>query len=310
MSATEPSASFIPGLSPRIPAPSSADQNTIAAQVRAAGTSFYWAMRLLPMHKRLGMFSVYAFCRAVDDIADGDEGWSQKSVTDRRLALSAWRSDLEDVFRWRNPDRSSLLRMLSWSANVFDLDKRSFLDIIDGMEMDLDGPILRPSAAELDLYCDRVASAVGRLSVAIFGAPGADGMAVAHHLGRALQLTNVIRDVDKDAALGRIYLPREVLGAYGLLEVAPLELARHPKLPLALSTLGAQARRAFAQADSAMAQCPRGVMRPARLMSAAYLAKLNRIEAAGWRRQPEPVNGLSRLAEKLTQLWVIATRVW
>ena len=96
-------------------------------------------------------------------------------------------------------------------ASSFGLRREDFLAIIDGMEMDVPQDIRAPDLATLDLYCDRVASAVGRLSVRVFGLAEDDGIALAHHLGRALQLTNILRDIDEDAGIGRLYLPREGL---------------------------------------------------------------------------------------------------
>jgi len=96
------------------------------------------------------------------------------------------------------------------------------------MAMDAEQDIRAPDWATLDLYCDRVASAVGRLSVRIFGLPDEPGVALAHHLGRALQLTNILRDIDEDASIGRLYLPREALAAAGVATDEPLAAAADP----------------------------------------------------------------------------------
>ncbi len=105
-----------------------------------------------------------------------------------------------------------------------------FLAVIDGMEMDVAADIRAPDRATLDLYCDRVASAVGRLSVRVFGMAREDGLALAHHLGRALQLTNILRDVDEDAAIGRLYLPREALRKAGIVSTDPATVLTNPAL--------------------------------------------------------------------------------
>ena len=112
------------------------------------------------------------------------------------------------------PDRAR--RPLAGHLSQFAMEKEDFLAVIDGMEMDLHGPIVAPDLATLDLYCDRVASAVGRLSTPIFGMAREPGRRLAHHLGRALQLTNILRDLDDDAAIGRLYLPRENLEKAGI----------------------------------------------------------------------------------------------
>ncbi|MBV8919887.1 squalene/phytoene synthase family protein, partial [Bradyrhizobium sp.] len=169
----------------------------------ASGSSFYAAMRILPREQREAMFQIYSFCRQVDDIADSD------GPREARLAaLQQWRDDIDALYQGRAPAR---LRDYAATVKKFGLRREDFLAIIDGMEMDVPADIRAPDMATLDLYCDRVASAVGRLSVRVFGMPEEDGLLLAHHLGRALQLTNILRDIDEDAGLGRLYLPREAL---------------------------------------------------------------------------------------------------
>src|SRR5262245_56939935 len=160
-------------------------------------------MRILPRAQREAMFEIYSFCRQVDDIADsgGPRG-------PRREALDRWRADVDALYAGKTvPRTQGLLAPL----RAFGFKREDFHDVIDGMEMDVIADIRAPDNATLDIYCDRVASAVGRLSVRVFGMERADGIALAHHLGRALQLTNILRDLDEDAALGRLYLPAEAL---------------------------------------------------------------------------------------------------
>ena len=145
-------------------------------------------MRILPREQRQAMFEIYAFCRAVDDIAD-DPGPREG----RLAALETWRSDIAALYAGAAPAR---LVGLARAVRDFDLQREDFLAIIDGMEMDVRADIRAPDHATLDLYCDRVACAVGRLSVRVFGMPREAGLALAHHLGRALQLTNILRDLD------------------------------------------------------------------------------------------------------------------
>jgi presqualene diphosphate synthase len=157
------------------------------------------------------------------------------------------------------------------------------------MAMDAVRDIRAPSLAELDLYCDRVASAVGRLSVRIFGdyAPAADRVADA--LGRALQLTNILRDVEEDGARGRLYLPKELLERHGIAGDDPAIVLVHPNLPAVCRDLALVAERHYAEAAAAMAACPRRAMRPAAVMRAVYEATLRRLVAEGWRDIAKPV---------------------
>ena len=150
------------------------------------------------------------------------------------------------------------------------------------MAMDAADDIRAPDWATLDLYCDRVASAVGRLSVRIFGLRDEPGEALAHHLGRALQLTNILRDIDEDAAIGRLYLPREALAAAGVATDEPLAAAADPRLAAACAEVAARARAHFDEARPIMAAAPRAAVRAPRLMAAAYGSILDRMIARGF----------------------------
>ncbi len=256
----------------------------------ASGSSFYAAMRILPREQREAMFQIYSFCRKVDDIADSD------GPRGERLAeLQQWRDDIDALYQGRPPER-----LADYVASVkrFGLQRADFLAIVDGMEMDVPQDIRAPDLATLDLYCDRVASAVGRLSVRVFGLPEDDGVLLAHHLGRALQLTNILRDIDEDAALGRLYLPREGLLHAGITSDDPAKVAADRALPKACTALVARARAHFEKADEVMARNRRRVVRAPRIMSKYYHAILDLLVARGFAtpRAPVRVDKWTRLA--------------
>ena len=253
----------------------------------AAGSSFYTAMRLLPRAQREAMYAVYAFCRAVDDVAD--EGGPR----DIRLAeLERWRRDIDLLFAGQAADR---VAALAEPVRRFGLQRKDFHAVIDGMAMDALADIRAPDWATLDLYCDRVASAVGRLSTRIFGLDPAPGEALAHHLGRALQLTNILRDLDEDAAIGRLYLPREALGEAGIdADLAPGAVLAHPGLGGACARVAARAGDHFRKAEAVMAAAPRRAVRAPRLMAAAYRTILDGLVARGWRAPRERI-GVSKI---------------
>ncbi len=240
----------------------------------AAGSSFYAGMRILPRDRRQAMYDVYAFCRAVDDIADGDA-----HVADPRAELNAWRADIDALYAGGPAGRAAFLKN---AVARYGLKRADFQAVIDGMEMDLNGPIVAPDAATLDLYCDRVASAVGRLSVRIFGLGEEPGTALAHHLGRALQLTNILRDLDEDAANGRLYLPRESLVEACVEARAPRDALSHPALAAACRPTIEKARAHFAEADKIMRAAPRAAVRAPRLMAYAYRDVLERLDRRGF----------------------------
>src|SRR6185503_7129334 len=224
----------------------------------ASGSSFYAAMRILPREQREAMFQIYSFCRQVDDIADSDG-----PRPERLAALQHWRDDIEALYKGDPPPR---IRDYVASVQRFDLKQQDFLAIVDGMEMDVPQDMRAPDLATLDLYCDRVASAVGRLSVRVFGLGEADGILLAHHLGRALQLTNILRDLDEDAAIGRLYLPREALDAAGISSSDPKVVAADSNIPRACAPLIARARDHFAKSDEIMARNSRRAVRAPRIM--------------------------------------------
>ena len=154
--------------------------------------------------------------------------------------------------------------------------------MIDGMAMDIDRDIRWPDEATLDLYCDRVASAVGRLSVRVFGMEREPGIRLAYHLGRALQLTNILRDIDEDAAIGRVYLPLEGLQDAGIPITTPLEVVDDPRIDLAARALAGQAHDHYAAAHAVLRGRPRGHLLAPRLMAAAYSKVLWKTQTVGW----------------------------
>jgi phytoene synthase len=254
--------------------------STVAAE-RASGSSFYNAMRILPRPQREAMFEIYAFCRQVDDIADAS---GPRDL--RRAQLQRWRADIDALFIGTTVARTQGLAV---SVREFGLRREDLRAVIDGMEMDVVADIRAPNDGTLDLYCDRVAGAVGRLSVRVFGMEEQDGLALAHHLGRALQLTNILRDLDEDASIGRLYLPAEALRAAGICATEPAEVLAHPELGKVCADLVDRAREHFRHADAIMARNPRRIVRAPRLMAEAYLAILDRLVERGWSPPRRPI---------------------
>ena len=266
-------------------------------RARITGSSFYTAMRLMPKAEREAMFAVYMFCRLVDDIADDQQG----NREGRMQALDAWRADLDSLYAGGPPGQAALV---AEAVKRFNLDRADFEAVIDGMAMDVDRDIRWPPMAELDLYCDRVASAVGRLSVRIFGMDEAPGIELAYHLGRALQLTNILRDVDEDAAIGRVYLPAEAITAAGIVFTTPLEVVADPRIDAACRTVAATAHEHYRRAHAVLATRPRGHLIAPRLMEVAYAKVLERTEAVGWKPPRHRVK-----VSKLGLLWAVG-RLW
>ncbi|MDE2603999.1 MAG: presqualene diphosphate synthase HpnD [Bradyrhizobium sp.] len=256
----------------------------------ASSSSFYAAMRILPPEQREAMFQIYSFCRQVDDIAD-----SNGPRVERLAAIQQWRDDIDALYQGHPPAR---LQDYLDSVQRFGLKREDFLAIVDGMEMDIPQDIRAPDLATLDLYCDRVASAVGRLSVRVFGLSEDEGIELAHHLGRALQLTNILRDIDEDAGIGRLYLPLEALLQAGITSTDPVKVVGEPALPNVCAPLVERAQNHFGKADEIMKRYPRRTVRAPRIMSKYYRAILELLVARGFAapRPPVRLNKAARLS--------------
>lgn len=251
--------------------------------VRRSGTSFGAGMAILPRERRQAMHAVYAFCREVDDIAD-DDGMTRE---ERRRALAEWRDEIDRLYEGRPafPTGVALLH----PVRDFGLPKREFEMIIEGMEMDADGPIVAPTMERLAAYTRRVAGAVGMLSMPVFGAPkgeASDNFALS--LGDALQLTNILRDVAEDAGLGRLYLPAELLDKYGAPK-DPAKIVGASALTDVACELAEIARGKFADARLALKNLDWRTVRPAILMMGVYEAYFDKMNDRGWEYDGAPV---------------------
>jgi squalene synthase HpnD len=274
--------------------------DTIEAQALAharrivdrSGTSFRWSMKVLPPEQRDAMYAVYAFCREVDDVVDepGDREAKER-------ALAAWRAEIDAVVDG-SPTRPTG-RALAAAMRKYVLPKAAFLDVIDGMAMDLSGAMRAPSEADLHKYCDRVAGAVGRLSLPIFGGAGEYAPALATALGEALQYTNMLRDLGEDMRLGRLYLPRERLVAHGIDSDDPATVLAHPNIGAVCDELAQHARQRFAESAALIAQGDRRRLKPCRVMMAVYQRILDGLVARGWSDPTAPF----RLS-KPTKAWI------
>ena len=244
-------------------------------EAKVSGSSFYAGMRVLPRAEREAMYAIYGFCRIVDDIADDLD----RPIETRRAELGAWRGYIDALYRGETPAAAAFL---AEPIRRFGIERDDFIAVIDGMQTDLDSEVRWPPFAELDLYCDRVASAVGRLSVKVFGMDRETGIALSHHLGRALQFTNILRDIDEDAGIGRVYLPKEALDFAGIVPTTPERVAADPRLDLAARWLAPKAQAHFAEAGRILAGKPKGHLIAPRLMEAAYSRVLAKMVRRGW----------------------------
>ena len=242
------------------------------ALTRKSASNLALAFVLLPREKRDAMTALYAFCRAVDDVADEDAVPTEK----RRAGLAAWRADLRRACDNAQPELV-LNQEFQPVIQKFKLPFALFDELIKGCEMDLE-KLRYENFEELELYCHRVASVVGLLSIEIFGYQNPACRDYAVHLGKALQLTNILRDVKNDAARGRIYLPLAELKKSGVAEAEILESKFSGRYCALASGMAARAREFYRRAQKALPPEDRKAMAAAELMGSVYWQLLQKLE--------------------------------
>ncbi|MHA1114021.1 MAG: presqualene diphosphate synthase HpnD [Alphaproteobacteria bacterium] len=265
-----------------------ADRRAVRLLVSRSGSSFLWPMRLLGRERRAALHAVYACCRELDDIADGED-----SLAERRTRLAEWAAEIDAAFEGR--PHWPVGRALAAAVRRFALAVEDMREVVRGMEMDLEERMRAPSREELALYCRRVAGAVGLLTVAILDCRDADSRAFALALGEAMQITNILRDLEEDAARGRLYLPREFLADAGIDTTDPEDVLRHPAIAEVCARLAEAAHQRYDDAARLLAACDRRRLRLAVMLMLVYRPLLDRLGADGWRfprrrARPGPVS--------------------
>ncbi|MGC9940780.1 MAG: presqualene diphosphate synthase HpnD [Verrucomicrobiota bacterium] len=230
------------------------------------------AFILLPQPKRDAMSALYAFCREVDDVADEDT----VSVEKRREQLAAWRQDIKLACDGPTPTFPTN-RELQPIIKQFGLRFELFDELIKGCEMDLE-TLRYENFEELELYCYRVASVVGLLSIEIFGHQNPATHEYAIYLGKALQLTNILRDVRNDATRGRIYLPRSELKRAGVSEQEILDSKYSDRYIALAGSVAQRAKLFYRLAHKALHPEDRKSMVAAELMGSVYWQLLQKLE--------------------------------
>ncbi len=247
--------------------PPPADSESI---VKASGSNLAFAFAVLPKEKRADMRVFYAFCRVVDDIVDDGDF----SVEERRRRLDAWRALVKGEAAELRP---GLEIELSELQQRYDLPENLLLQIIDGMEMDLAAPVRYESFEDLKKYCYRAASAVGLVSIEIFGYQRERTRDYAELLGYALQLTNILRDVAEDAAIGRVYLPREDMERFGYSEQDLLAGKYDDRFFALAEFIASRAEGFYAEADAALPEVDRESMKCSEMMRVIYQQLLGKM---------------------------------
>lgn len=252
----------------------------IANQVRASGTSFYWPMLFQNRSYREALFAIYAYCRVLDDIAD-----RPGTIESKRNDLEGWRLQLNHLFSnepVKTDSQDILVNVLADAIERFNLPQAPFNALIDGMETDVNGPLVAPDWQSLHTYCERVAGAVGQLCLAVWGWRGPEADQFATATGEALQLTNILRDLKEDSAIGRLYLPEEALATARIDTRIPLEVLSHPNLNDACALVIAQTKIRFSDAHECWRKSEARTARPAWVMLQLYEALFLKIVRTGF----------------------------
>ena len=261
-----------------------------------SGSSFYYSFLFLPAHRRRAITALYAFCREVDDVVD--------KCPDPQLAatkLAWWRQAVAKLCAGQpdHPVTQALLPVLG----EFNLPQEQLLEIIDGMEMDLQQTRYLDFKA-LSLYCYRVASVVGLLAAEIFGTQDRQTQKYAHDLGMAFQLTNIIRDVGEDARRGRVYLPIDELQRFDVPVADILNARQSDNFRRLMEFQIERAEQYYAQAMAALPAIDRKAQRPGLVMAAIYRTLLEEIKRDGCQVLTQRTS-----LTPLRKLW-IAWRTW
>jgi len=262
----------------------------------ASGSSFYYSFLFLPPDKRRAITALYAFCREVDDVVDE---CSDAQVA--RTTLNWWRGQVTEIYGGK-PQHPVALALVP-VVRQFNLAQEHLLELIDGMEMDIDQPRY-PDFKSLQLYCYRVASVVGLLSAEIFGYSDRRTLEYAHDLGIAFQLTNIIRDVGEDARRNRIYLPMDELQQFGVTAADILGARETENFHKLMTFQIERAQRYYRQALDHLPAADRKAQRTGLIMAAIYRTTLEEVVASGCHVLKERVS-----LTPLRKLW-LAFKAW
>lgn len=251
--------------------------NNIKQIVKKSGSSFFWSMRFLPKAKRNAMYTIYAFCRHLDDVIDGETAMEEKLEL-----INAWREELDNIYDKKAPI-TEIGRKIYKNCMRFKLPKNELAKLIDAISMDIPTPICAPDMEELYRYCRGVAGVPGSLSLRIFGCKDEDIISeLSDSLGTALQLTNILRDVKEDAQAGRLYIPKELLLKAGITSEDPLSVVVDKNLAIAREELARIALANFNKSDELIKKLDKVSSRHVRMIERIYRRYFDIMQKRGW----------------------------
>jgi phytoene synthase len=269
------------------------DAELVTASVMRSGSSFTMGMRILGPDRRRAMYALYGFCRVVDDIAD-----APASIEEKRAELDRWRVELGKIYTGQGDH--ALARELIYAIRAYDLPREEFDLILEGMAIDAAPSVRIADRTALSAYARRVAGAVGVLSCRIFGAPDEKTKDFAIYLGETLQLTNILRDVDEDARIDRLYLPLADIAGIGITVEGPAApIVADPKIEKVCAALSKEVDERYRLLLKDKLPENRPVLRSALIMQCAYEKIFRKLQARGW--------AVRKVRPRLTKAEVIST---
>lgn len=254
-----------------------AQMNNIKKMVKKSGTSFFLSMQMLPSPKRHAMYTIYAFFRHIDDIVDGNAQPEEKLEL-----INAWRQELDNIYDKKVPT-TEIGRKIYKNCMRFKLPKEEFIKMMDSISMDLPEPLQAPSLQEFNQYCRGVAGVPGSLTLRIFGCEDEALIEkLSTTLGRALQITNILRDVKEDAQAQRIYIPEELLEKAGITSREPESVLVDKNLAIAREELARIAEADYKEAFEQIKLLNKKAARPVRMIAYIYKRYFDIMKNRGW----------------------------
>ena len=246
-------------------------------------SSFYWGMKILDREKRNAMFVIYAFCKEIDNIGD-----SHTQIRKKKRELEDWKKEIDEIYK--NKTKKKLGKLLNNCIKKYKLKKNLFLEIIKGIEMDINNKMIAPKQKNLNIYCYRVAGAVGLLCLNIFHENNKNARSFGIALANALQITNILRDIKEDSSMGRLYMPNEILKKVGIKEKNIHDIIKSKKFPNACKELAKLADTNFQVAEKKLKNCSKKRLKSAILMMNTYKLLLKKLKNAAWKNIEEKIH--------------------
>lgn len=245
--------------------------------VKKSGLSVFWGLYILPTKERRAIYTLYAFCRHIDDIVSGSAPLTQKMEL-----LNAWRKELDNIYDKKVPE-SDIGRNIYKNCMRFNLPKQDLIDLLNGISMNLPRPLQAPSLPEFERYCQGVACAPGSLSLRILGCRDETLIReLSTSLGMAVQMTEILRNIRDDAVAGRLYIPRELLQKAGIMSTDPMTVVVDNNLVIAREELGQTVEKNYNRAFELLTGLDKKTARNIRVIAYIYKRYFDMMKNRGW----------------------------